>query len=225
MSKKKYFGLGFGRLLFAFVSAVIMTVCGLLFGQEYMEIAISAFSVVMLMYLVEGKRAGCACGVIYCVCYSLICFSKGFYGLMVFNLVVGLPMYIVSLFTWKKHKSGDTVSVRRLSPKSLALVLAGAAAGFGCAYLILMAAASSNAFFDGLTLSLATFGTLLLSLRFVEQWYFNLAANITGLILWIFAALADIANLNFVICTFVFVVSNIMALASWLKMERMQRNS
>ena len=137
---------------------------------------------------------------------------------------MGLPVYIVSLFTWKKHRRGDIVEVRKLSPKKLILLLIVFAAGFGCAYLILRAAGSSDAFFDGLTISLGTCGTLLLALRYVEQWYFNLAANITILILWSIAAASDISNLNFVICTSVFVVSNIMALISWLKMERAQKS-
>ena len=223
MNKKNYLGLGFGRLMFALLSVFVISICGLLSKQAYVEIAVSAFSVVMLMYLVEGKRIGCFFGVVYCVFYAAVCYSKDLYGLMAFNLIVALPMYILSLFTWKNHNHGDTVAVRRLHPKQLALVLVAALAGFGFAYLILKAVGSFNAFFDGLTLSLAAFGTLLLSLRYVEQWYFNLSANIVVLILWTIATAADISNLNFVICSFVFVVSNIMALVSWLKMERMQR--
>ena len=224
MTKKNYFGLSFGRLLFALLFSSIITVCGFLFKQAYTETAVSVFSVVMLMYLVEGKRTGCACGVVYCVAFTAVCYTKGFYGLMVFNMLVALPMYIISLFTWKKHSRGETVAVRRLPFKKLILFSAAVSAGFVCAYLILGAAGSSNAVFDGLTLSLGAFGTLLLSLRYIEQWYFNLAANITALIMWIIAAAADISNLNFVICTSVFVVSNVMALVSWIKIERIQKN-
>jgi len=225
MIKKNYFELSFGRLVFAGLAAFILTICGILSKQAYTETAVSVFAVVMLMYLVEGKQVGCVFGIAYCIIYAAICFSKGFYGLMLFNILIGLPMYTVSLFTWGKNKHGDTVAVRKLTPKKLTLVLAAALIGFGCMYLILKAAGSSNAFFDGLILPLGTVGMLLLSLRYIEQWYFNIAANITGLMLWIAATISDISNLNFVICTSVFVVSNIMALVSWLKMERQQRHN
>ena len=210
--------------MFAIVAVFVIALCGVFSKQALAEIAVSAFSVVMLMYLVEGRRTGCFCGVAYCAFYAAVCYTKGFYGLMAFNLIFALPMYILSLFTWKKHKHKNTVAVRKLQKKQLALVLAAALAGFGLAYLILKAAGSFNAFFDGLTLSLAAFGTLLLALRYVEQWYFNLAANLASLMLWIAAAVADASNLNFVICTSVFVVSNIMALVSWHKMEHLQKN-
>ena len=226
MTRKKYFGLGFNRLAFAFAAAVILIICGILSGQAYYETAISVFSVVMLMYLVEGKRAGCVCGIIYCVLYAIVCFSRGFYGLASFNFFFAMPMYTASLFTWSKNKSGDTntVAVRRFSHKNLAFVIAGAFILFGCAYMILKLAGSSGstAVFDGLTLSFAAFGTVLLALRFVEQWYFNLAANATVFTLWVFAAVRDVSNLNFVICAAVFVVSNAMALFSWLKMAKLQ---
>jgi len=222
--KRRFIGLTVGRLLFALVAIVIITACGFIVGQAYLEIAVSALSIIVLMYLIEGKWAGCVCGIVFCVLYSIVCYSKGFYGLTVFHVFVALPMYVVSLYTWIKNRHGDTVAVRRLSLKKLALVVAAAAAGFGCAYLILSAAGSSNAIFDALTLSLATFGTLLLSLRYVEQWYFNLASNTTVLILWAVAAAADVSNLGFVIATAIFVASNVMALVEWIRMERAQRN-
>ena len=224
MIKKNYLGLSFSRLIFALASTVIITICGLLSGQAYPEIAVSAFSVVTLMYLVEGKLTGCVCGMVYCIFYAAICFSKGFYGLMAFQIFVAVPMYIVSLFTWKKNKHGDTVAVRKMSWKKLSLVFVIALAGFAGAYFILGKAGSSSALFDGLIISLGTLGTLLLSMRYVEQWYFNIGANATVLTLWIYKSLEDISNLNFAICAFVFVVSNIMALISWIKMEKAQRN-
>jgi len=92
-------------------------------------------------------------------------------------------------------------------------------------YAVLRAVGSSNAVVDGFTLPLATMGIILLSLRYVEQWYFNLAANAAVLTLFIVAALADVSNLSFVISSLVFAVSNVMALISWVKMERAQRRS
>ena len=222
MSKKIYLGLSFGRIVFALVAIAILTASGLLFRQAYAEIAVSAFSMVMLMYLVEGKPAGCVFGAVYCLAYSVVCYTRGFYGVLAFNVLFAFPTYIVSIFTWNSNKCGDTVAARKLPAKRFLAALAAFPVVFGGAYLVLRAVGSSNAVFDALTLSLAAFGTLLLALRYVEQWYFNLAANLAGLGLWIMAAAKDISNLNFVICTSVFVVSNAMALVSWQKMERMQ---
>jgi nicotinamide mononucleotide transporter PnuC len=222
MKKTGYFGLSLNKLIFALAAIAVITGSGFLSGQPYAEIAISAFSIVTLMYLVEGKPAGCVFGALYCTAYTVVCYAKGFYGLMFFNAFFAFPMYIIGIFTWNANKKGENVAARKLSAKKLLMVLAAAAVVFCGAYFICKATGSSNALFDALTLSLAAVGTLLLALRYVEQWYFNLAANLAVLVLWLIAAISDISNINFVICTSVFVVSNVMALISWLKMEKKQ---
>jgi len=218
MTEKTYMGLHPGKLLLGVIMSLAITVCGILSKQIFYEIIISIFSVVTILYVIEGKMAGCVCGVIFCVVYAAVCFTRQIYGLMFFQIFIGIPSYGVSLFTWKKNQAGNRVAVKRLSAVKLAIITVASFAGYWGLFMLLGAIGSSNVIFDSLTLVFGTCGMVLLSLRYVEQWYFNIAASISVAVLWAFKLTESISNLNFMIVSVVFLICNIIGLVSWIKM-------
>jgi len=208
------------KLMFCVITSVAVAVCGFLSSQPIFEIMISVFSIVTVVYISEGKLAGCVCGMIFCAAYITISYSRQLYGLMIFEIFIAIPLYFVSLFTWKKNQNRGAVAVKRLSVKKLIFVIAITFIGYWCAFLLLTTIGSSDIVFDSLTLVLATAGMTLLSLRYVEQWYFNIASNVSIAILWVFKLAESISNLNFFISAVIFVICNIIGLLSWRRLER-----
>ena len=203
----------------------LLIACGALTRQPWYETLLSVYSVLTLMVLAEGRRAGPACGMFYCLGYGALFFSKQIYGLAAFNTVFGFPVYLASLIAWRKHMSGRAVQPKKLSPKGWALALGAGIASFAGIYLLLRALGSQGALWDSLSLSLVGPGLVLLLLRYVENWVFNLAGNLVVLILWVLNTIENTANLSFVLIAAIQVTTNAMGLVTWLKLERRTRHA
>ena len=216
-------------MLWASCVILVLVAIGIRSEQPYFKIATTALAVVVLAYLMEGKLAACISGAIYAALMAWICHSEGFYAMMIFNSCCSLPLNIIAFFTWRKNQHGKTVAVLTMSAMKLLAVLAVTLVVCGITYLILRKTDSTVpltvSLLDSLCLSASAVGTVLLSLRYLEQWYFFIAANVTFCTLWIIKTLDNSANLNFAILALIFVVLNIMSLIAWRKMERAQRQS
>ena len=221
--KKTYFGLGPAKLLLIAALSAAVIACGALSAQKFYEIMLSVFSIITIAYISQGKVTGCVCGIIYSAAYAAVCFSRQIYGLAVFMILLVVPLYIISLFTWKKNQNKGAVEVKRLPAAKLVLVLIASFAGYWCIFFLLGAVGSSDVLFDSLTLVFGISGMTLLSLRYVEQWYFNIASNVSVSLLWLFKSLEDASNLNFMVVAVIFVASNVVGLVSWIKMEKMEK--
>jgi len=218
-------GLPPARFIFVVASMPLLIACGALTRQPWYETLLSVYSVLTLMVLAEGRRAGPACGMFYCLGYGALFFSKQIYGLAAFNTVFGFPVYLASLIAWRKHMSGRAVQPKKLSPKGWALALGAGIASFAGIYLLLRALGSQGALWDSLSLSLVGPGLVLLLLRYVENWVFNLAGNLVVLILWVLNTIENTANLSFVLIAAIQVTTNAMGLVTWLKLERRTRHA
>ena len=218
--KKTILGFGFFRFLFVACSAPVLIACGLLTKQPWYEIALAVYSVVTLMYLAEGKRAGPACGMAYCLGYGALFFTKNVYGLAFFNALFGFPVYLFSFIAWGRHKSGATVAMKKLSGKGWALSLGAFAVSFVGIYLLLRRFGSDGPLFDSLSLGFVAPGLVLLLLRYVENWIFNLAGNFVVLLLWIANTMKDMANFNFVLIAALAVAVNAIGFVTWLRLQR-----
>ena len=225
MKDRPILGLPPARFIFVVASMPLLIACGALTRQPWYETLLSVYSVLTLMVLAEGRRAGPACGMFYCLGYGALFFSKQIYGLAAFNTVFGFPVYLASLIAWRKHMSGRAVQPKKLSPKGWALALGAGIASFAGIYLLLRALGSQGALWDSLSLSLVGPGLVLLLLRYVENWVFNLAGNLVVLILWVLNTIENTANLSFVLIAAIQVTTNAMGLVTWLKLERRTRHA
>jgi len=125
MHKKTVLGIRLDRFIFVLASAPVLIACGILTGQPWYETALAVYSVLALMVLAEGRRGGPAFGIAFCLAYGALFFSKQTYGLAFFNTFFGASVYVFSLISWGKHKSGGAIEVKRLPPKGWAIALAG----------------------------------------------------------------------------------------------------
>lgn len=56
-----------------------------------------------VLFLTKVNVVGIFVGIVQIVFYSIISYLNGFYGEMVNNLCVTLPLYIANLITWLKN--------------------------------------------------------------------------------------------------------------------------
>ena len=220
MTKKSILGFSPGRFLFVVASAPALIACAALTRQPWYETLLAVYSVVTLMVLAQGRRAGPACGTLFSLGYGALFLSRRIYGLAAFNTLFGFPVYLASFIAWGKHMDAQTVKAKKLTARGWALALGAGAAAFAGFFLLLRALGSQGALWDSLTLALVGPGLVLLLLRYVENWVFNLAGSVAVLILWVINTMADISNLSFVLIAALQTAVNAIGLATWLKRER-----
>jgi len=230
VTQKPILGLTPARFAFVMASMPLLIACGVLTKQPWHEMLLSIYSVVTLMYLAEGLRAGPACGMFYCLGYGALFFSKRIYGLAAFNTLFGFPVYLASLVAWGKHmavsdaaEGKKAVQPKKLAPKGWVTALGASVVSFAGIFLLLRAVGSQGALWDSLSLSLVGPGLVLLLLRYVENWVFNLAGNFVVLILWVVNTMEDPANLSFVLIAALQVATNAIGFVTWLRLERGNR--
>ena len=222
MTKQSILGFGRGRFVFVVSSMPLLVASGVLTGQPWHEILLALYSVVTLMYLAEGKRAGAACGIFFCLGHGALFFTRGVWGLAVFNALFATPVYLFSFIAWGKHKSEDsnTVQVKRLSWKGRGLVLCVSAGLFVGLFLLLRHVGSANAMLDAVTLAVFAPALVLLRGRYLENWVLHLAGNATATTIWVINTVQDVMNFNFVLIGAVAVTVNVIGFVTWWKLGR-----
>lgn len=200
----------------------VLLVSGMLTRQPWYELLLALFSVVTLMLLAAGKRAGAAFGVPFTVGHGLLFFSRGVYGLAVFNALIAAPVYLVSFIAWGRHKSGDgsTVTIKRLSKKQWALTLLASAVVFIGGFFVLRATGSAQPVLDTFTLAMFVPALFLIQQRYVENWILHITGNLVSAVIWLLATLQNPMSFNFLLITGIATAINITGLIGWLKLER-----
>ncbi|MCL2445518.1 MAG: nicotinamide riboside transporter PnuC [Oscillospiraceae bacterium] len=216
--------LGFRRWQFIFICTAlpVLLVSGIFTQQPWPELLLALFSVVTLMLLAGGKRAGAAFGVPFCAGHGLLFFSRGVYGLAAFNALIAAPVYLVSFIAWGKHKSGDgsTVTIKRLSKRQWMFTVLASAVVFSGGFFVLRATGSAQPALDAFTLAMFMPALFLIQQRYVENWILHITGNLVSAVIWLLATLQDPMNFNFLLITGIATTINIIGLTGWLKLER-----
>lgn len=174
----------------------------------------------------KGNPIGQLLMIVFSVLYGVISYSFAYYGEMSTYLGMTMPMAAIALIAWLKNPyEGKRSEVRasRLGKNELPLMLlltAGVSAAF---YFILRALDTANLVPS--TLSVATsFAAAYLTFRRDPWFSFAYAMNDAVLIaLWLLASLENARYVSVVVCFAVFLINDVYAFISWLKMERRQR--
>ena len=228
MTKQTILGFGRGRFVFVVGAMPLLIASGLLTAQPWHEILLALYSVVTLMYLAEGRRAGAACGIFFCLGHGALFFTRGVWGLAVFNALFAAPVYLFSFIAWgrniRRQEAGNrdqgVVDVKRLTIKGRALVLCVSAALFAGLFLLLRAVGSANAPLDAFTLAVFAPALVLLRGRYLENWVLHFLGNAAAMSIWIINTVQDFMNFNFVLIGAVAVAVNVIGFVTWLKLGR-----
>ena len=139
----------------------------------------------------KGKRSGFIVGLVNVVGYSFISYLNNYYGEVMLNLLFYVPSNIVGFIVWKRNQ--HRVREREVQGRSMSwpqfFGSAAILAVLTVAYRFLLAAlGGSMAMLDGFTTLASIFATILMVLRYAEQWVYWIAVDIVTVILWVVAA-------------------------------------
>lgn len=240
--KNSFFSLGFLKDLkwyeWGIVSMMIAAqLCVAIFDETNVWIAIFNFSMTLsgFLYLVCASRRSFwifIFGFYQPIAYGLICLNAQVYGEMIINFAYFAPMQIVGLALWLKnlkqsktaHPDGapEAVEIKTLKPKSYIWIVPAVVVGFFLMWLMLSQ-------FNGQRLPLLNalvsvgylLGTLLLTLRYVENWYVYLVTNLLSCALWIILAIQGNGDAFYIfILDVAYLLYTIIGLVKWKKFHK-----
>ena len=139
----------------------------------------------------KGKRSGFLFGLVNVVGYAFISYHNQYYGEVMLNVLFYIPSNIVAYALWTKHKDedrgGKEVRGRVLSIPQLAgacVIVAVATVGY---HFVLESMGGAMTMLDGASTVLSVFATILMALRYSEQWFFWIIVDVITVVLWCFA--------------------------------------
>ena len=140
----------------------------------------------------KGKRSGFLFGLVNAVGYAFISYHTHYYGEVMLNVLFYVPTNIVSYVLWTRHKDerrgGMEVKARALSAPQLAISILAMGAVTFAYHFLLESLGGQMTMLDGATTILSIFATVLMALRYSEQWFFWIIVDVTTVVLWCFAA-------------------------------------
>ena len=94
-----------------FGSIIIVSIVGVCFKSDLLTISCSIVGIITALLLAKGKNLGQVFGLLITVLYSIVSFKNKYYGEVLIYTLLMLPMYIIGIITWIKHKNKKTNSV------------------------------------------------------------------------------------------------------------------
>ena len=208
------------------ISVLFVTVSFAIFdGENYLTFTASIIGVTSLIFNAKGNPFGQLLMVIFSVLYGVISYSFSYYGEMITYLGMTGPMALLALISWIKNPykgKRSVVAVNRIGRKEIAFMLMLTVAVTAVFYFILAGFNTSNMLPS--TLSVTTsFIAVYLTFRRSPLFALAYAANdIVLIVLWVLAAMQDIAYVSVIVCFVVFLVNDLYGFFSWIKMEKSQ---
>lgn len=208
------------------ISVLFVTVSFAIFdGENYLTFTASIIGVTSLIFNAKGNPFGQLLMVIFSVLYGVISYSFSYYGEMITYLGMTGPMALFALISWIKNPykgKRSVVAVNRIGRKEIAFMLMLTVAVTAVFYFILAGFNTSNMLPS--TLSVTTsFIAVYLTFRRSPLFALAYAANdIVLIVLWVLAAMQDIAYVSVIVCFVVFLVNDLYGFFGWIKMEKSQ---
>lgn len=164
------------------VVALVITIIG---KDSFFGFTVFLSGVLCVLLAAKGSALNYLVGLYNCIGYAYIAFQNQLFGEFLENILFFIPTSIIGYFMWKKNTTHDSVVMRRLKKKTDLLLCVGVLLGTGIlGYLLSKIAGQNTPYIDAATNVLNFAATILMMLRFREQWACYIATNVLSVTMW-----------------------------------------
>ena len=175
--------------------------------------------IIYVVFLSDRNIWNFLIGFISSTTYIFISFKARLFGEVIFYLIIDLPMIFISYFAWKKHVNEDfKVDAKKLSLKNILIISFISLVSVAGYALILKCIGGVNVVVDSISTIVSLIATILMALRFREQWVMWIIVYAVSIIMWI--TTFDVLMLIMSICCF---ISSIIGFVKWSKSAKKMR--
>lgn len=164
-------------LLLIIVTAVLITVAGFRYKQDFFPILPLYISLFVGMMTAHANRYGKLIGGLNCLLYTVVNITYGLYGAAAESLLVSCPMQLIAFFRWNRNAYKHSTTFRRMRMKQRILTGVALLLSVPIVFFMLSSAGSSYRLLDSITTPVSILTSILAIFSYVE---FSWLMLITG---------------------------------------------
>lgn len=208
------------------ISLIVVVTANILAGQAHLSTVLGTIvGVTALIYMARGDVWGQILTIAFAILYGVTSWHFRYWGEMITYLGMSLPMATLAAIAWLRNpfQEGEPeVAIHRLTRTEWlwgCLLAAGTTVVFG---YILHLLDTPNLLWSTLSVTTSFFAAYLTWRR--ASWYAIAYAlnDVVLMVLWILAALEDIAYAPMIACFTMFLINDLYAFICWKKREKHQ---
>lgn len=171
---------------FGFVACSIIAYIAIGWGSAWWEILSAVSGVICVVLVAEGKLSNYLWGLVNCTLYGLTSYHNDFYGDMSLNWVIYVPFQFIGFVLWRNAlMAKDELPTKSLDLHQALFAFTVLMAAIGIGTLALIKVGGNNPLTDSTNVCLSLLATLLMALRYKEQWLCWIMVNVSGIGLWL----------------------------------------
>jgi nicotinamide mononucleotide transporter len=174
------------ELSLLFLSLATALCCTLTTDNSILSFLTFLTGMLCVVFAAKGMIFTYYTGLINSLLYSYIAYSNGLFGEVYLNLFFYLPMNIVGIVLWRNKLKDMIVAMRKLSLFQTLCIVTGALVSiFFLGYLLALNPAQNTPYIDASTNVLGVMATILMVMRYREQWLLYISLNVLTITMWI----------------------------------------
>lgn len=186
-------------------------------GSAWWEILSAISGVICVVLVAEGKLSNYLWGLVNCTLYGMTSYYNGYYGDMTLNWVIYVPFQFIGFCLWQDAMlAKDDLPTKSLDIQQFILAFAALIASICVGTMLLLHFGGKHPLTDSTNVCLSLIATLLMALRFKEQWLCWIAVNVSGIMLWLNTSEGGEAALLMWVA---FLINSIYGYWKWSKLE------
>lgn len=99
------------------VTAVLITVSGICFGQKWYFMLPLYISLYIMLLQTRANRYAFLLGGINSILYAVLDFSLQLYGAALYDFFFSFPLQVITFFNWRRHAYGNSTIMKRLTAR------------------------------------------------------------------------------------------------------------
>ena len=218
------------------VDYVLLAICffstlifGIILKQDLIKLLPALFSSFIFLMSAQAYRISYLFGAINSGLYSIGYFMMGLYGNFIVNLVLYIPIQIVTFAMWSKNKYKQSTVFRRLPFKYEILLFVGVLIAWAVGCIVISSLPNANlplVGFDSAGTVVGTITAVMTMLALIETVGYDCFLCLSGVIMWSIAVFSNPADLTYLISAIFTLYCAITRCLNWIKIyHEQQRNA
>lgn len=173
------------EIIWLSVFAAVAITLSIVWKDNIFGFSVFITGVLCVVLAAKGKIWTYYFGMFNSIAYAWLSFQNGLYGETMLNTLFFVPMNIVGWLAWRRKMNDKTVIMKKMTWKGFLLVILLCAVGTcGYGYWLSTFSGQNTPYLDAFTNSASIIATVIMTLRYREQWIFYIFINAVSILMW-----------------------------------------
>lgn len=207
------------ELIWLTVFTAVAILLSILWRDTIFGLSIFVSGVLCVVLAAKGNIWTYYFGMYNSIAYAWLSYHNGFYGETMLNALFFVPMNVIGWAAWRRKMDNNTVMMRKMSWKMFGLSVLICLVGTGAyGYWLSTLNSQNTAYIDAFTNCASIIATIIMTLRYREQWIFYISINVFSIIMWTYRLANGSDNAaTMVVMWSAYLVNSIYGLYVWNK--------